>query len=413
MITKNKIIYIIGGGVSGLTAANYLEANGLSCTIIEATDRVGGRVKTDILKGYQLDHGFQVLLTAYPLAKKYLDYDKLELQKLLPGSLIYKSSNKKGIIGDPLRDLSMLWKTIFSDLATLNDKILIFKLSNNLKKESLDAIFSKEDICTIEYLNNYGFSDKVISNFFKPFFSGIFLEDNLNSSSIMFEFIFKMFSEGFAAIPKLGMKAIPEQLKNNLKQTKFIFNKKVLSINDGLIKLNNENQLKYDFVINTTEYDFYNKTNDSVIWNSCENLYFEVNKFSHSKPIIGLIANPNSLVNNIFCTTSIDTVNSGKKDLISVTIVKKHLLSENELINKIKEELEFYCKFKDIVFLKKYNIKKALLVKENIGYGNEIIQNDKNIYNAGDVKSNPSLNAAMLSGETAAKMIVKCINKLI
>ncbi|WP_368662323.1 FAD-dependent oxidoreductase [Zobellia laminariae] len=74
-------IHIIGAGVSGLIAATVLEQNGFFPVIIEATDRVGGRVKTDIVDGYQLDHGFQVLLTAYPAAQNYLDFEALDLQK--------------------------------------------------------------------------------------------------------------------------------------------------------------------------------------------------------------------------------------------------------------------------------------------------------------------------------------------
>jgi len=74
MNKKEAKIYIIGAGVSGLIAARVLEDNGFSPTILEASERVGGRVKTDIVDGYQLDHGFQVLLTAYPAAKKYLDF---------------------------------------------------------------------------------------------------------------------------------------------------------------------------------------------------------------------------------------------------------------------------------------------------------------------------------------------------
>ena len=73
-------IHIVGAGISGLVAATVLEQHGYSPVLIEASDRVGGRVKTDIINGYQLDHGFQVLLTAYPAAQKYLDYKSLELQ---------------------------------------------------------------------------------------------------------------------------------------------------------------------------------------------------------------------------------------------------------------------------------------------------------------------------------------------
>ncbi|MDA9882162.1 FAD-dependent oxidoreductase, partial [Crocinitomicaceae bacterium] len=108
MNKKDIKIYIIGGGVSGLIAAKVLEDNGFYPIIIEASDRVGGRVKTDIVDGYQLDHGFQVLLTSYPAATKYLDFEMLDLQFLLPGATIFKNQQQK-IIGDPLRQLSLLF----------------------------------------------------------------------------------------------------------------------------------------------------------------------------------------------------------------------------------------------------------------------------------------------------------------
>ena len=84
MNKKEYKIHIIGAGISGLIAARVLEDSGFNPVIIEATDRAGGRVKTDILNGFQLDHGFQVLLTSYPAAQKYLDFEALDLQLFLP-----------------------------------------------------------------------------------------------------------------------------------------------------------------------------------------------------------------------------------------------------------------------------------------------------------------------------------------
>ena len=101
-------IHIVGAGISGLIAAQILENFGYKPTIIEATDKVGGRVKSDIVDDYILDHGFQVLLSSYPAAQKYLDYEKLELQELLPGATIFKDE-KQQTIGDPLRNLSLLF----------------------------------------------------------------------------------------------------------------------------------------------------------------------------------------------------------------------------------------------------------------------------------------------------------------
>ena len=92
--SKEKIkIHIIGAGVSGLIAAKVLEESGYSPTLIESSNDVGGRIKTYIKEGYQIDRGFQVLLTEYPQAKKHLDYKALKLQKLVSGHLFLQKIN--------------------------------------------------------------------------------------------------------------------------------------------------------------------------------------------------------------------------------------------------------------------------------------------------------------------------------
>ena len=181
-------IHIIGAGVSGLVAARVLEDNGYNPVILEATDRVGGRVKTDTKEGYPLDHGFQVLLTAYPAAQKYLNLDALELQKFIPGAVIFNNGKKK-TIGDPLRNISLLIPTLFSGIGTFSDKLIILKLNRLLKKTTLSEIFVKAEKTTLQYLRNFGFSEEIINQFFKPFFGGIFLEPELETSSRMFEFV--------------------------------------------------------------------------------------------------------------------------------------------------------------------------------------------------------------------------------
>ena len=137
-------IYIIGAGVSGLIAAKVLEDNGFNPIVIEATERVGGRVKTDLVESYQLDQGFQVLLTAYPAAQKYLDFEALELQHFLPGAAIFNQGSQK-IIGDPLRNISLLLPTLFSGIGSVSDKVKVLKLNLLLKKTTLTEIFAKQE----------------------------------------------------------------------------------------------------------------------------------------------------------------------------------------------------------------------------------------------------------------------------
>ena len=409
MKQKSPSIHIIGGGISGLIAARVLEEYGLSATIIEATDRLGGRVKTDVVDGYSLDHGFQVLLTAYPAAKKYLDFDALALQEFLPGSAIFKNGKQK-IIGDPLRNLSLLLPTLFSGIGTVNDKLKILALNRRLKKKSIQNIFAEKEQTTISYLENIGFSEAIITNFFTPFFSGIFLENKLDTSSRMFEFVYKMFGEGNAALPKDGIQAIPKQLFEKLKNTTCVFNTKVKSVENGSIILESGETLKSNFTIIATQASglVSNLKNQATLWKSCDTLYFEVAKREIKKPLIGLIAAPNALINNIFYHTSLQTSATATKELLSVTVIDRQNLTNKQLVTEVQKELKELCNIDYCTFIKQYNIPMALPKLQDIQY--EMLPSEtrltETIFLAGDTQLNGSLNAAMIAGERAALEVI-------
>mgnify|MGYP001799388320 CR=1 FL=1 len=403
--TENKVqIYIIGAGVSGLITAINLEKRGYSPVILEATDRVGGRVKTDIVDGFQLDHGFQVLLDAYPKAQEYLDYNALELQTLLPGALIF---DEKGghLFGDPLRDSSFLFPTLFSAQGSLSDKWKIFRLNSQLKSPKLEEIFTRKEETTLDYLKGKGFSDKMIANFFKPFFSGIYLEPNLQTSSRMFEYVYKLFGQGHAVIPKAGIGAITEQLKSKLKTTEIRFGTAVANVSNEKITLESGEELSHDFTVIATEPgSIMRNYASSLDWKSCDNLYFVQKSRSFDQAIIGLNAAEDALVNNIFYPTSIDTANKGDGELLSVTVVKDHELDEAALIDQVKAELSTRFKITDLTFLKRYAIGHALPALNDLQYARDEGENllTEKIALAGDHQLNGSLNAAMISGEAAA-----------
>lgn len=409
MKENSKDIYIIGAGISGLITAIELEKAGFTPTIIEASNSVGGRVKSDVIDGYVLDHGFQVLLEAYPKAMQYLDYKALNLQRLIPGAVIYKNG-KQQTIGDPLRNLSLLLPTVFASIGSIKDKLAIFKLNFALKNKSIESIFSQTlNTTTLEYLKAKGFSNTIITNFFKPFFTGIFLETELSTPSNMFEFIYKMFSEGLAVIPKCGIQAIPNQLKLKLSSTTILFNTAVKRVEEKRIIIEDGTVIDSNITIIATESSKLLQTETKITWKACDTLYFTVEKDTLNKPIIGLLADKEALINNIFFTSSINNNNTKNDVVLSVTVVKSHNYTEVDLIKTVEAELNTICNIKTKNFIKRYQIKRALPNLKTVKYlsTSADFKYSDSIYLTGDYTLNGSLNAAMTSGALVAKDIIE------
>ena len=411
--TRERKIYIIGAGVSGLIAAQNLEKYGYSPTILEAKSKAGGRVRTEIINGWILDVGFQVLLDAYPMSKKYLNYVDLDLQKLTPGAQIY-SKNDSFIIGDPLRNIKLLFPTLFSSVGSLADKLKILQLNLRLKYMQIETIFNEKETTTLAYLQNLGFSDKIIDQFFKPFFSGIFLENDLRTSSRMFKFIFKLFSEGFATLPKAGIGAIADQLVDKLTTTEIQLNSEVRRLNTDLIIMASGESYSYDACIVATEpSSFLDEYSTKNTWKKCDTLYYTVPRIHHKEPLIHLSAHSESLINNVFFPTSVQDSPDPNYDLVSVTVIKHHMYSSEELAIQVKLELEKYFFVKQARFIKHYKLPMALPDLKSVSYNLKPrnMNFDDKILLCGDHTVNGSLNAAMLSGELASKQVLNHLEK--
>ncbi len=81
-------VVVVGAGLAGLACAQDLARAGVECVVLEASDGVGGRVRTDAVDGYLLDRGFQILLTAYPEVRRRLDLAALDLRTFEPGAVV-------------------------------------------------------------------------------------------------------------------------------------------------------------------------------------------------------------------------------------------------------------------------------------------------------------------------------------
>ena len=401
---KNVDVVIVGAGMSGLSCALMCHRKGLSYKIIEKSNRLGGRIGSIKENGYIYDIGFQVYNTSYKKSNSILNTNELDLCYFRPGAAIHDGKNFK-IISDPFRDFSRIVSTIKCDLLNIRDKIKIFKLKMSLKNYTISKDKS-QDISTIAYLKKYGFSKKAIKNFFVPFFSGIFLEKDLETSSKFFKFVFSKFNGGYAAIPSYGMQAIPNQIYDRLNQDSILFDRELVELKNSNSLILNDNSVIESQNLVLTGDSCGIRDNRLIDYNSSTTIYFSskvappMDRYIHLFPKDGII-------NNISILTAISQKYSSKKDhLYSITILDDYN-DDSKLISKIKISLKKYYggDISDFKFLKRFTIKKAT-IKQKTGFFDIKKPTDTDLIFAGDQFTNGSIEGAVDSGINAAKDVI-------
>jgi phytoene dehydrogenase-like protein len=242
-------VLIVGAGLAGLSCALRLYEVGISFHMVEAADAVGGRVRTDIVDGFQLDRGFQVLLTAYPEAQRVLDYDPLDL-KPFDHAVLIRHGDRFHRLADPRRHPLAGLRGLATPIGSARDKLRLWSLVSKVTARKVEDQFAKPEGLTLDFLRWGGrFSDTMIDRFFRPLGGAFVLDRQLVTSSRLFRFVLRMLVEGDAAVPAKGMGAIPAQLAARLPAEALRLNAPAERVEPGRVVLRSGEELRAKAIV--------------------------------------------------------------------------------------------------------------------------------------------------------------------
>ncbi|RRA50175.1 FAD-dependent oxidoreductase [Acidipila sp. EB88] len=413
-----------------MRCAELLQRAGFDTLILEAADAPGGRVRTDVVDGFHLDRGFQVLLTAYPETRAALNYRALKLRKFTPGAMVWYEGRFHRF-SDPWREPINAAKFLFDDVVTFGDKWRIALLRARVSRGEPDALFQRPDQSTHQFLRRFGFSAKMIDRFFAPFFGGVFLESELQTSSRYFEFLFRMFAGGATAVPAEGMEGISRQLAGKLEPGTLELNTEVVKVvkrqQRFLVTTAHGDEIEAkQMVFAVAEHalrpllaDLLPHTRaqgrEQRNWNCTTTFYYAAATSPIKGPILALNGEgpDGGPINNLVVMSQVSRRYAPRgQELIAVSVVGYSPANDAEmqvLEGKVREHAERW--FGEAVvqtwrFVGAYPIDMALPLARTSQWEASATRVTDNVYTCSDAQETPSLQGALASGRRAAEAIL-------
>jgi phytoene dehydrogenase-like protein len=278
-------------------------------------------------------------------------------------------------------------------------------------------ILRAPDSPTPEFLRGEGFSDLMIERFFRPFFSGVCLDPEIQVSSRAFRYIFRMFAMGDVGIPALGMQAIPEQIGSSIEPGRFRFESKVEAVCEGGVTLGTGEEVscrKVVLAVEAHEVERLLGLPPRTVSRGESCLYFSASEPPLREPFLVVNAEDRGPINNLCVPSQIaPTYAPTGRSLISVTVISKNFESEANLEQAVRDQLHGW--YGNIVrqwdLLRIYSIRHALPDQPAPAPNPTVAVGEvrPGIFVCGEYGSLPSIQWALASGRLAAEAVLAAL----
>jgi phytoene dehydrogenase-like protein len=410
MRTTHDVV-VVGAGLSGLAAARQLCLHGLDVAVLEASDAVGGRVRTDHVDGLLLDRGFQLYNPAYPEAARVLDHAALDLRAFVPGVVALTETGPVRL-GDPRRRPRWAPDALPARSGSLPAKLRFAAYAWRASRTPARDLESTTDFSTEVALRSAGVDDALLETVLRPFLAGVFLEDRLDTSRRFLDLVLTSFVRGTPCVPAGGMQAIPDQLHRSLPPGTVRLGERVVSAGSGTVRTASTELAARAVVIATDPPAAASLLPglDIADGRSVTTWYFladgDPGRLAEGQPVLTVDAE-GPVLSTVVLTHAAPTYASGGRTLVSASALGVHEDAEREVLVRARLAHLYGVGTSRWEHVATYPIPYALpsmppplMVRKPVALGD-------GLFVAGDHRDTSSIQGAMVSGRRAADAVVR------
>lgn len=402
-------VVVVGAGLAGLTSARKLQQAGYRVQVLEADDDVGGRVRTDVVNGFRLDRGFQVLNPAYPAVRSLVDMRGLRAHRL-PRALRVVDGERARVLGNPLEARGAIAGLLASEAPGLRDMTALSALSLRDIAGPARMLTAAADQTTRRELKRWGLSSAFVEQVLTPFLSGVFGEAELSTSARFFHLAWRSFLRAAPVLPSAGMGALTRQLADRIGGEAVELNTSVEAVQPGWVKESGRGRHTRAVVVATDANTAASLLHDLEVpgWNGLRTFYYRTSTPPVPDSMITVDARDGP-VRNTFVPSNLSAGYApDDSGLISATTLMDDPRRDSDIERDVRGHLAHLYRSDTSRWelLADYPITRALPRMTAPHQLRRSVRLEPGLYVCGDHRDTSSIQGALVSGARAARAVL-------
>lgn len=402
-------VLVVGAGLAGLACALHLSEAGLGVEVLEASDAVGGRIRTDRVDGYLIDRGFQVFNTAYPEARRVLDLPGLNLCGF-DRAVEIEHEGTIHRLAEPWREPGESTSLLTAPIGSPLERLALARYAAAATATPSSRLLRRPDRPALDDLAASGVRDEPLERLIRPFLAGVLLEDELTTSSRFVRMVVRTFARGTVAVPAVGMQQIPEQLATKVGRDAVRLGVDVTSVTAGRVHHSEGRDTARAVVVATdgdTAARFLGSDVVAPTWNGVRTYFHATDVAPSARATLRLPGGPSPLLNSVVMTAAAPGYAPAGRALVATSVLhgEGRLVPELETLRPYLDALWRTDTSKwDTVAVR--DVPYALPAMPAPHRFAKPVRVSAGLYVCGDHRDTSSIQGALVSGRRAAEAVL-------